>query len=412
MIPEPMLRIGPHSIKGPGFVGHRTSAPRRIAAAVVLAFCPLTIFACGKANGNFKDSIVVVVLASGTRNESQPELGSPDLAILDNAATSGVNAIAYVVNQNTGQPVKVPLTPVRPDGQIDNGPDRHNRITANLTQVQRVVRDSTADVPYDLLSFIAEAVRVTPIPGTLIVVSSGLSTAGAFDLRQIGWGASPAAAAAALKKNGMLPDLAHWRVVFSNLGTTTEPQAALPLAQRAELTSYWLAICMAAGAASCQVDTVTRPDPPSHSELPVPVVPIPRVTPVQGPQGSTGPSIPADTFFAFGSYALLPGADAILRPIAAKVRAERLDVEILGFASPETGTPAFNRWLSTKRAEAVSSRLLALGVAAGQIVTVRGEGTGGKTAATCYPQGHLDETVCSQLRRVVVLLRQNPGDSH
>ena len=409
MIPEPMLRIAQHSIKGLGIAGHPSSAvrlaTRKAAAAVLLVLLlPLTLVACDKASAITKGPDVIVIVASGTRNEPEPELGSPDLAIANHAATSSDDAIAYVVNQNTGQPIRVPLSPMRPNGQVDNGPDRENRITANLNEVQRLVRGSVADVPFDLLSFITEAVRVTPTPGTLIVVSSGLSTAGAFDLRQVGWGADPATAAAELKHSGMLPDLDHWHVVFSNLGTTTKPQAALPLAQRAELTSYWLAICAAGGAASCQVDTVTRPDPPSRSTRPVPLVSYPRVTSVQGPHGWTGPSIPDDTFFAFGSYVLLGGADGILGPIAAKVTSERLDVEILGFASPDAGSPAFNRWLSLKRAEAVRSRLIALGVSSDQIVTVQGEGTAGETAAACYRDGHLDESACGQFRRVVVLL--------
>jgi len=179
------------------------------------------------------------------------------------------------------------------------------------------------------------------------------------------------------------------------------------LPQRAELTSYWLAICAASGAASCQVDTVTRADPPSLSDLSVPVVAIPRVVSVQGPPGWSGPSIPSDTFFAFGSYTLLPGADEVLVPIATRVMSEHLDVEIEGFASPEAGTPAYNQLLSTKRAEAVRSRLLALGVAPEQIIAVRGEGTGGRTAAACYRDGHLDESICAQLRRVVILLRES-----
>ena len=408
MIPEPMLRIARHSIKGLGIAGPATSAARlttsRSAAAVLATLLlPLTLVACVRASAT-RGPDVIVVIASGTRNEPEPELGSPDLAILRHAATSSEDAIAYVVNQNTGQPVKVRLTPMRPDGQVDNGPDRDSRIRANLAEVQHLVRGSAADVPFDLLTFIAEAARVTPTPGTLIVVSSGLSTAGAFDLRQVGWGADPATAAAELRNSGMLPDLARWHLVFSNLGTTAEPQAGLPLAQRAELTTYWLAICTAGRAASCQADTVTRPDPPSRSRRAVPLVSLPRVTPVQGPQGWTGSSIPDDTFFAFGSHLLLPGADGILGPIAAKVTSERLDVEILGFASPDAGTPVFNRWLSLRRAEAVRTRLIALGVPPRQIVTVRGEGTAGKTAAACYRDGHVDETICGQLRRVIVLL--------
>jgi hypothetical protein len=38
-----------------------------------------------------------------------------------------------------------------------------------------------ADQPFDLLSLLARAVKVSSVTGTLIVVTSGLSTAGGFD---------------------------------------------------------------------------------------------------------------------------------------------------------------------------------------------------------------------------------------
>jgi outer membrane protein OmpA-like peptidoglycan-associated protein len=138
----------------------------------------------------------------------------------------------------------------------------------------------------------------------------------------------------------------------------------------------------------------------------VPVVAIPQVASVQGPPGWSGPSIPTDTFFAFGSYTLLPGADTVLQPIATKVATGHLDVEIEGFSSPETGTAAYNQWLSAKRAKAVETRLISLGVAPGQILAVRGEGTGGKPASACYRHGRVDESACAALRHVVILLRE------
>jgi hypothetical protein len=130
----------------------------------------------------------------------------------------------------------------------------------------------------------------------LLILSSGLSTAGGFDLRQVGWDASPATVAAQLKARGLLPVLAGWQVVFSGLGDTAGTQPPLPLPQRTTLTSYWMAICHAAGAPSCHADEMTRPDPPSRSKTAVPVVPVPTVQSVRGPHGSTSISIPNDEF--------------------------------------------------------------------------------------------------------------------
>ena len=313
------------------------------------------------------------------------------------------------MDPNTGQPTTVPLTPRRPDGQVEYGSNRDALLAANLDQAQRLLREQAADKPFDLLFLLAAAIRVSSVPGTLIVVSSGLSTAGGFDLRQVGWDASPAAVAAQLGHDGLLPALAGWHVEFSGLGDTAGDQPALPQPQRAELADYIMAICRRAGAASCSTDDVTRPDPPARSTFPSPVVPVPTVTSVQGPHRWTGESIPADMFFRLDRSQLLPGADSILGPLAARASSGHLLVSITGFASPESGSDAYNQALSLARARSVEARMIALGVSAGQIVQVAGDGTAGKTATACYRGGYLDKAVCAQMRRVVILLSPVPG---
>jgi outer membrane protein OmpA-like peptidoglycan-associated protein len=357
---------------------------------------------CGKGPGNTPD--VVVLLASATANEPAPELAASDLGILQDAAGTSSQAMAYVVNPTTGIPVTVPLTPRRPDGQVDYGPDRDSRIGQNLNQVEHLVGDEAASSPFDLLTMMANAVRVTSRPGTLLIVSSGLSTAGGFNLLDIGWDANPATVAATLKQRGLLPDLAGWNVVFSGLGDTYGRQPALPLPQRTTLTQYWLAICRAAGAAECRADEMTRPDPPSHSTMPVPVVPVPVVVPIRGPENSTGISVPNDELFGFNSAALLPGADTVLGPLASKARASGQPISITGYASPDGGSATYNKSLSERRALAVRTRLIALGVAAGQISSVKGLGTDGVSPQACEVNGQLDEATCAQFRRVVILL--------
>lgn len=245
-------------------------------------------------------------------------------------------------------------------------------------------------------------------PGTLIVLSSGLSTAGGFDLRQVGWSANPRATAATLRRRGLLPRLAGWRIVFSGLADAAGRQPALPLPQRSTLIRYWLAICRVAGAASCAVDTVTRPDPAPRGTTPVPIVAVPQVVSVRRPGGQSRTTVPADEFFAFNSNRLLPGADAILRPVASQAAARKLSVSITGYASPDGGTVPYNLGLSAARARAVEARLIALGVPARLIAKVRGAGTAGLPRSACYRGGHLDEAVCGLLRRVVITLSPAP----
>ena len=426
MIPEPMVRNAPQSIKwrtnpadahSPG-ASYRAARPGRLRQRAT----PARPGRAGRGGGGRRgdpavlagrlrqagSADVVVVLASATRNEPDPEFASADLTTLRRAGTTSTDAVGYVVSPNSGQAVRVTLTPRRPDGEVDYGPSRDRELAANLHRVSTLLSAEAADTPFDLIAFIAEAVRVSPVPGTIIIISSGLSTSGAFDLRQVGWGASPGAVADQLKHRGLLPDLAGWRVVFSDLGTTAAPQPALPLPQRAELAAYWLAICRRAGARSCRTDLVTRPDPPSRSSTPVPVVQVPAVTSVRGPHGWHGRDIPADMFFAFNSARLLPGASALLRPLANLAVARHLKVSIAGYSSPDGGTAAYNQALSERRAMAIRDRLIALGVPPGAIVRVRGYGTAGRTRAACYRGGHLDEAICAGLRHVVILLEAGP----
>jgi outer membrane protein OmpA-like peptidoglycan-associated protein len=349
---------------------------------------------------------VIVVVASATANEPAPVLAAPDRSMLVSAGENA-NAVAFVVDPNSGQAREVSLTPRRADGEVDYGPDRAERLAANVNQVQQSLNVLSASGPFDLLTMIAQAVRVTSVPGTLLVLSSGLSTAGGFDLSLVGWGADPRAVASWLNQRGLLPRLAGWHVVFSGLADTSGRQPALPLPQRATLTSYWLALCQTAGATSCQVDGVTRPEPPSRSTTPVPVVAFPHVTSFRGPQGQTT-DIPADAFFAFNSTRLLPGADAVLGPLAAEARGQDLRVTIVGYASPDGGTAAYNLALSAARAQAVKTRLIALGTPPSLIVKAVGLGTAGQPNSACYRQGQLDEALCSQLRRVVITLYPGP----
>ena len=224
----------------------RVDCGRTVLRMVLLGLLiSISLTACGKPN----HEDVIVLVASASMNEPAPNLASPDLALLRQAGASSSDAIAYIVSPDDGQAAQFPLTPLRPDGQVEHGPDRDQLLDANVSQVQHALSQEAADKPFDLLTLMASAVRVSSVPGTLIVVTSGLSTAGGLDFRQLGWDANPAAMAAQLKQRGLLPDLAKWHVVFSGLSNTAGDQTPLPLPQQTELTGYWLAICQAAGAA-------------------------------------------------------------------------------------------------------------------------------------------------------------------
>lgn len=380
----------------------RPRRPGRVAlAALAAGAIQLAAAGCGHAPSARPETVVLA--ASATANEPGPELGAPDLALLARAAAVSTHAVAYVVSPATGEPTRVPLTPRRADGQVEFGPRRQQLIRQNVGAVQRILAAQAATGPFDLLGILATAVRVVAPPGTLFVMSSGLSTAGAFRLQDVGWDANPATVAAQLKRQGQLPDLAGWTVVFSGLGTVAGRQPPLPLPQRTALTSYWLAICRAAGAVACHTDSLTRPDPPSRSTVPVPIVAMPVVQVIRGPRGGQGVVVPDVMFFPFASARLLPSADSVLRPLAAKVIRLGLLVSVQGQASPD-GSATFNAQIARARAQAVAARLRSLGVPARQLIRVAGIGTAGLTIRACERDGQFEDSLCARLRRVVILL--------
>ena len=331
---------------------------------------------------------------------SRPRTSSADtLQILRSAADSSAGAAASVVSPSDGQATVLPLTP-----RGSNALLRAEALKADAVAVERALDNEAAAGQLNLLATITAATRAASRPGTLIVVSSGLSTAGGFNLRQVGWGADPSSVAAQLKASGLLPDLAGWRVVFVGLGVVAGRQPALPQPQQVTLADYWTAICQGSGAASCSVDHSARPQLASHVTGQVPVVPVPVVASVRGPGSTSTTTLPATLLFPFNGSTLVPSADTILQPIAQKARSQHLLVSITGYTSPDGGSNAYNLALSAKRADAVRDRLVALGLPAKQIIQVIGAGTAGKGPDACKVNGHLDEAICAQLRRVVVVL--------
>ena len=393
---EPALGVTP---PGPAATSPKSG---RAALFVITALATLMSLAgCMVGVSEAGTTDAVVIAATATANEPAPSLSSADLHLLTSTGETSANGVAYVVSPASGQPARLPLTPRRADGEVEYGPQRPALLSANLSRVTGRLRTEAATRPFDLLGTMLAASRAAPPPATMLLLSSGVSTAGGFDLRAVGWAERPATAAAILKHRGLLPDLKGWTVIFSGLGETAGRQPALPLPQQTTLAAYWLAICHAAGATACRVDQSLQPLRPSHSTVPVPVVPVPVVRSITGPHQQMKSIVPADLLFRFNSSALVTAADSYLGPIAEQEIRGGYFVAITGQASPDGGTAAYNDRLSVLRARAVEDRLIALGVPPTRITRVRGVGTDHQT---CTVHGTLDESRCAQLRRVVIVL--------
>lgn len=393
-------------------IGHRIGW--RIAALILasgLAVTALTGCAASAAPGLIGVGERVVVLTTGAKHEPRPMLTARALAALRDAAQSrnvtdglgGIGSVALVATADGHLSESLPLTPRRDNGEVEHGLRRDDLIEANVRKVSDTVADTTATEPgMDLLQGIDDAVAGVD-DGVLILVSNGLSTDGGFDLRQVGWQADPEHIAAQLRERGLLPDLAGWRVLFTGLGATAGDQPPLPKPTRDKLIAYWQAICVAAGG-SCEFDNTRFGTTPPVATVEQPVVPIPDVTSVTGPNGEVTTTL-SDVVLGFAgdSAALSQSARDLLRETAVRINARLTDrpdavVTVRGYtADPPPSTPESRRQLSQQRAKAVAAALT--GWIPNQVVAV---GDGAAPGTTAVVNGAFDEDRASQMRRVEI----------
>ncbi len=277
-----------------------------------------------------------------------------------------------------------------------------------LSSLTSAVEHTRAAWPHadvlDALNVAGHAIRAAcPYGGTIYLEDSGLQETGVVNFRETGMlSADPAAVASFLTRQHDLPYLAGITVLLAGVGDTAPPQTPLSISEQDNVTAIWSAIAKAGGATSVQVDPAPVSGPaPAHVPA-VLLVPLPAVSSVSGPYGTTY-RLPDMLLFYFDSATLVPTADAVLRPLAEQARRRHLEVSITGYASPE-GSVTYNVALSKRRAIAVRDRLIALGLPPTQITRVTGAGTAGQTLSACLTQGQLDEAKCATLRRVVVTL--------
>src|SRR6266496_1133792 len=215
---------------------HPGGAP--LAAIAAAALLGLTVTGCAipakTVSPTGGDRVVIVV--SATANEPRPAVSDAARRVLVDAANSGnvtsqgsgKSSVALIAAADGAESRQVALTPRRADGSLEHGLQRPSLIERNVQAAADTIAATAAvQSGLDLLGGIDAAVRgVTP--GRLIVVSSGLSTAGAFDLRQAGWDAEPETVASQLAAKKALPHLENWHVLFTGLGSVAGAQPPLP----------------------------------------------------------------------------------------------------------------------------------------------------------------------------------------
>ncbi|WP_284744160.1 hypothetical protein [Amycolatopsis sp. RTGN1] len=214
----------------------------------------------------------VVVVISGTANEPRPAVTDAVRAVLRDTANSGnvsqqgsgKSSVVLVSAADGGDQRSIVLTPRRADGSLEHGLSRPALIDRNFTSAVDAIGATVAHKSgLDLLAGIADAVRGVPA-GTFVVQSSGLSTSGAFDLRQVGWAADPATIAGRLAAAGQVPRLDGWRVLFAGLGSVAGTQPPPSPAPRP--AGRVLAGDLSSGPRRCPRERAERSLPPTDDD--------------------------------------------------------------------------------------------------------------------------------------------------
>ncbi|HZA15310.1 MAG TPA: OmpA family protein [Pseudonocardiaceae bacterium] len=321
-----------------------------------------------------------------TEIDTAAELGSPTTIIVDDGSPTA------------SAPVSLKTANDNPLYQQDQ-----------INQLTTLINQTRADNPeVDLLAAIDLAARsVTDAAGpkTIVVIDSGLQTAGALRFQdQDGalLNANPDEVVELLRRTQQLPNLTGMRIVFNGLGDTAAPQQPLPAPARAMLVTLWTKIVESAGG-KAEVKQAPLPSTRTMDGLP-PVTVVPVAVKSIGP-------LPSITILRDGTVGFVPDqavfrdpgqARAVLTDYAKEIANGRRAV--LTGTTASAGTPEYRLRLSQQRANAVRDLLVSLGAPADRIVT---QGLGSDFPAYVKDrdaQGNLDPIPAAQNRQVIIEL--------
>jgi outer membrane protein OmpA-like peptidoglycan-associated protein len=357
-------------------------------------------FAAGCGASSDGDPGALALIVGAHSNMVAPSLITAVREEIDTA--SGLGSPATVIVPDGTPAVSAALELATPN---DNPLYKQDQVN----QLNTLIDNTRADSPeVDLLAALSLAARsVTDAAGprTIIVIDSGLQTAGALRFQDQDGAlldANPAEVVDLLRRTQQLPDLTGMRVVFTGLGDTAPPQPPLPQPARAVLVQLWQEIVTAAGGTT-EIKQAPLPSTRTLDGLPpVSVVPV--------AVRSVGPP-PAVTVLRDGTVGFLPDqaafrdpaqARAVLADYAREIRNGKRAV--LTGTTASVGDPAGRVRLSRDRANAVRNLLIELGAPADRIAA-RGVGSD-------FPgyvpdrdaQGNLDPLAAAQNRQVVIEL--------
>ena len=147
----------------------------------------------------------------------------------------------------------------------------------------------------DFLTGLSVAGQHTPAGGTIVVLDSGVATAGPISFQnQAMFGVDPGEVSKYLSSQQLMPDLKGKAVVFVDLGQTAGAQPGFPQNVQSHISDLWTTIAKDAGASCHASILVTHPQASVPTTVPVAVVAPKPATDLKScgntPLGDDGPA--------------------------------------------------------------------------------------------------------------------------
>lgn len=362
----------------PSLIGMSNSHMRRmrqyiitVLSIVVCSVVGLTLSACDDSASSGANSGAIAIIASNRSNQQRFNLLSSEHII--SAIDDHMGGTFYVISAD-GVPrlvVSIDSSSTRQD-DTDKEDYEVSVLEAMLTPAEKPESDMLS-----ALSLAASSLAHASGDRTILVVDSGMSTAGAMAFQNTGLlepHADVDAMVERMRSAGALPDLTGVTVRWFGLGSVEEPQPLLDTAAKSRLKNLWTKLITAANG------EVVFDDAPMMKDIGEDLPAVPEVTPVPvgafelGAAPSLEMSLP-DTEVGFEADVDVLRNEEVaksrIQEAAAQIRSSGVsEVRVTGCTS-SWGTAEHRQDLSERRAEVVAGLLENNGV---KVTSITGRG--------------------------------------
>ena len=362
----------------PSLIGMSNSHMRRmrqyiitVLSIVVCSVVGLTLSACDDSASSGANSGAIAIIASNRSNQQRFNLLSSEHII--SAIDDHMGGTFYIISAD-GVPrlvVSIDSSSTRQD-DTDKEDYEVSVLEAMLTPAEKPESDMLS-----ALSLAASSLAHASGDRTILVVDSGMSTAGAMAFQNTGLlepHADVDAMVERMRSAGALPDLTGVTVRWFGLGSVEEPQPLLDTAAKSRLKNLWTKLITAANG------EVVFDDAPMMKDIGDDLPAVPEVTPVPvgafelGAAPSLEMSLP-DTEVGFEADVDVLRNEEVaksrIQEAAAQIRSSGVsEVRVTGCTS-SWGTAEHRQDLSERRAEVVAGLLENNGV---KVTSITGRG--------------------------------------